>query len=725
MLPCWIAGGLLAVVGTRLVPLLENTVTARLQSPDSGAFAALCAFLALLFAANLLSSAGFSLLGFLQERISSQWVEDRMGGLIRRLLFARPGFLAERDPVGIVARITRDAEEEVQFRASCWVSIPAIALQMAMALGMMFLGSSPFWATIGFRHQPGDWRLAVLVVALSPLHLLTLAFNRRLMSENQRFAEAGERETSTLTETIRGVQDLRSSGAFPFGLSRVDAAMSEARTRRLRFWKVVLVLQNLTPVVAGFAHIALLGAAAWLILSRGTLSYPDYMGFAGLCGSFNAAINRIAELVREGLEAAPARRRLREFDSLANVFGPETGKKADSSAPASLRFCGISFAAPDGTAILHGVDLELGPGEHVALVGPSGSGKSTLMKASMRHIEPSSGSVVFAGVPLADWNHPALAHRIAYVSQRPFLFDGTIRDNILMGRDYGRGDEGVLALVEDVGLLDDLLRKAETPDKALDFQVGPDGRALSGGQAAKIALARALAGNPDVLLLDEVTASLDELSQERVAHLLATKCRGKTILSVSHRLSAVRGMDRVVVMDGGRIVQDGTWNELANRPGLFAELVARETGGKTPPQSRAEGASSTSAGMSGSSVIRALSLSPVLADLDSAQLSRLAANATSETVAAGAFLFRRGDAGDTLCIVASGRIEINGVQYGPGYAFGEIALFGGLRRTADVQAIEDASFIILRRDDVLAACRQTPEIALRLLGSLARIAARA
>jgi ABC-type multidrug transport system ATPase subunit len=470
---------------------------------------------------------------------------------------------------------------------------------------------------------------------------------------------------------------------------------------------------------------ALLGTAAWLILSRGTLSYPDYIGFAGLCGFFNAAVNRTVELVREGLEAAPARRRLREFDSLANVFGTERGKTADSSAPASLQFCGISFAAPDGTEILHGVDLELGPGEHVALVGPSGAGKSTLLKASMRHIEPSSGSVFFAGVPLSDWNHPALARRIAYVSQKPFLFDGTIRDNILMGRDCSRGDEDVLALAEDVGLLDDLRLKAETPAKALDFQVGPEGRALSGGQSAKIALARALAGNPDVLLLDEVTASLDELSQERIAHLLATKCRGKTILSVSHRLPTVRGMDRIVVMDGGRIVQDGTWNELASSPGLFAELVARETGVTHQPPSLAEGRPSPSAELSGPSVIRALSLSPVLADLDSAQLARLAANAGSAKVPAGGFLFRRGDAGDALFVVASGRIEINGCQYGPGYAFGEIALFGGLRRTADVLAVEDASFIILRRDDVLAVCRETPDIAIRLLSSLARIAAKA
>lgn len=124
-------------------------------------------------------------------------------------------------------------------------------------------------------------------------------------------------------------------------------------------------------------------------------------------------------------------------------------------------------------------------------------------------------------------------------------------------------------------------------------------------------------------------------------------------------------------------------------------------------------------------IIRALSLSPVFADLDSAQLSRLAENADATSVPASGFLFRKGDAGDSLFVIASGQVEINGTHYGPGHAFGEIALFGGLRRSADVRAVADSQFLVLRRDDVLSACRENPEIPLRLLSSLSRIAARA
>ena len=722
MLPCWIAGLALALVCTRLVPLLENTITARLQGHGGMSFARLSAFLAALFLTSLLASAGHSLLGFLQERVSSRWVDERVRGIVSRVLLARAGFLAERNSVEIVTRVTRDAEEESQFRMSCWVSVPTIALEMALALGMMFLGSSALWERFGFRHQPGDWRLALLVVALAPLHLLSLAFSRRLMSANQRFAEAGERERATLTETLEGVQDLRSSGAFPFGLDRVSSVLSESRLTRLRFWKVVLFLENLGPAFASFTHIALLGFSAWLILSRKTFTYPDYMGFASLCGAFNAAVSKVANLVREGMEAAPAGRRLREFDSLPHAFGPETGCTAAGAAPGSLEFRGVTFAATDGTEILRGVDLVLRPGEHVALVGPSGCGKTTLLKTAMRHVDPQAGFVSFSGTPLMEWNHPAYARHVAYVSQRPFLFHGTIRENILLGRDIAMDDAQLVKLADDVGLLDDLRRKGDNPLEALGTPVGQEGRTLSGGQTAKIALARALAGNPDVLLLDEVTASLDELSQDRIMRLLAGKFRSRTVLSVCHRLPAVRGMDRIVVMDCGRIVQDGTWDELANRPGLFADLVARETGGGIRSAVQPKGGESRAGEPS---IVRSLSLSPVFADLDSEQLARLAATAESASTPAGAFLFRKGDDGDTLCVVESGKIEINGREYGPGYAFGEIALFGGLRRTADVRAAEESTFILLHRDDVLAACRNAPEIAIRLLAALSRIAARA
>ena len=289
-------------------------------------------------------------------------------------------------------------------------------------------------------------------------------------------------------------------------------------------------------------------------------------------------------------------------------------------------------------------------------------------------------------------------------------------------------DTRLKQIIDAVALTDDLKQKNPDIMKALDYEIKAEGQGISGGQAAKIALARALAGNPDVLLLDEVTAPLDELSQEKVTRMLDEGCRDKTIISISHRLPAVRNMDRLVVMESGRIVQEGTYDELSAKPGLFATLVARETGvvlaGETHSDISTSRAASpqTIVNEEQRALIQALSLSPAFAEVDSAGLARLVTNGTTRRCRAGEFLLRKGDAGDEMFVVKSGRIEIDRALHGRGYAFGEIALFGGLRRTADVRVVADAEFIVLRRDDILDVCRTHPETSLRILRAMARIA---
>jgi hypothetical protein len=175
-------------------------------------------------------------------------------------------------------------------------------------------------------------------------------------------------------------------------------------------------------------------------------------------------------------------------------------------------------------------------------------------------------------------------------------------------------------------------------------------------------------------------------------------------------------MDRLVVMESGRIVQEGTYDELAARPGLFAALVARDTGVLSAGGARLHAAEGQR------DLIQSLSLSPVFSEVDSASLAKLIAHGSTRTCASGEFLLRKGDAGDEMFVVKSGEIEIVGRLHGRGYAFGEIALFSGLRRTADVRVVKDAEFIVLPREAVLEVCRNNPETALRILRAMARIA---
>lgn len=702
------------------LPAINGNIVEKLAGPPGTAWWQVALLLALLLAARLGASAGRLFSQVLQARLVGKCLADRIVGLVRRLLAAPAAFHAATEPEKIVERVETAAGESVPFFATCWIAAPVAAAGAALALWQMFRGTPAFLVALGLAPQKGNPWLAGLAVGTAlGVVAVTALFEARRARLYREARNADEDARWAETEALRGVQDLRSAGAFGFAGGRVAAAVERGRRTALRFQTLLTLFSGAGGLAFAAAEVAVLGGAARLILPGTGFGYNDYASFATLCALFNGSALVLWGQWQEARKAWLAHRRLEEFDALETPYAAGRGGTVEGTPGWS--FEGVSYEAADGTAILHGVGLDVAPGEHVALVGPSGCGKSTLLKLAMRHLEPSEGRVAAAGLALPEWNFAAYAGRVAYVSQKPFLFHASIRDNILVGRDLGLGDEELLALADDVGLLDDLRRKDPDPQRALDFVVGTDGRSVSGGQAAKIALARALAGNPDALLLDEATAAFDELSQERVARMLATKCRGKTILSVSHRLPAVRAMDRIVVMDAGRVVQDGTWEELAARPGLFARLLARETG-RGPEEARA---AEPADGAGKGTVARALSLSPVFADLDSAQLSRLCSAAETARTAAGGYAVRKGDAGDSLYVVASGQVEINGTAYGPGAAFGEIALFGGMRRTADVRALEDSVFAVLRRDDVLASCRDNPDIAIRLLGSLARIASRA
>lgn len=724
-----------AVLQTGLFPSVNEALVSMLEHPENTTIARTLLLVALWFAVKIGAHAGTLASKILQSRLVLSRIEERKNCLFRRILHAKPSFHAEVEPERILERLEEGIEESVPFSATAPATVSVAALSFLWALWQMFAGSPRFLVRWGLLSKPreGNFHLAVLAVATACIVVAAQLFFEKHRARHYRKARGAHEDVRGIeAESLRGIQDLRSAGAFPFALRRISAANARSRMTSFRFHSVLTLLSGAGCFAFCLAEsVVLAGAARLIFRSDVDFTYSNYIGFSLLCGAFNSSALELFGLWQEARKAMLARDHIREFDTLEMPFAPKADASRRQAAPsepitkASLDFRGISFTAPDGTPILRGIDLSIRPGEHVALVGPSGCGKSTLLKLAMRHLDPSQGEILFAGAPLQDCDFTDYASHAAYVSQHPFLFDGTIRENILMGRSLPLDDSELLALAEDIGLLDDLRRKASDPAAALDLPTGPEGRSLSGGQAAKVALCRALAGNPNLLLLDEVTASLDELSQERVARFLAgPKCRAKTILSISHRLPAVRGMSRIVVLDGGRIVQQGTWNELAARPGLFSTLLARETDGTGVAREPSQDGGESRPGEP-HSFIRALSLSPVFADLDSQQLFRLVEKAGTASIPAASFLFRKGDAGDSLFVVASGQIEINGNLYGPGYTFGEIAIFGGLRRTADVRAVADSQFLVLRRDDVFSVCKEAPDIAIRLLGSIARIAARA
>jgi ABC-type multidrug transport system fused ATPase/permease subunit len=260
------------------------------------------------------------------------------------------------------------------------------------------------------------------------------------------------------------------------------------------------------------------------------------------------------------------------IDTVPEIRDPEPARALPAGRGA-IRLERVSFAYPSrrGQPVLREVDLEIAPGEVVALVGPSGAGKSTILSLLYRFYDVDAGRVLVDGVDVRELRLAELRRALAMVAQEPVLFSGTIRDNIAYGRS-GASDAEIERVARDAAAHDFI---AAFPD-GYATMIGERGTKLSGGQKQRIALARALLADPRVLVLDEATSNLDAESEALVQSALARLMQGRTTIIVAHRLSTVRDADRIVVIDGARIVEQGSHAELMARRGTYYRLVEHQ-----------------------------------------------------------------------------------------------------------------------------------------------------
>ena len=326
-------------------------------------------------------------------------------------------------------------------------------------------------------------------------------------------------------------------------------------------------------MTAGFIGVA---AVIWLggrALHNKELTGGELTAFFLYTFIVAGALNDVAGLWGALQRAAGATDRLfAVIDTVPEIASPER-PRALPPGKGAVRLDGVSFAYPSrhGQPVLTDVDLDVAPGEVVALVGPSGAGKSTILSLLYRFYDVDAGRVLFEGVDVRELALGDLRRSLAMVAQEPVLFSGTIRDNI------GYGKSGATTVE---------IERAARDAHAHDFIAGfPDGYAtmigergtkLSGGQKQRIALARALIADPRVLILDEATSNLDAESEAAVQAALARLMQGRTTIIVAHRLSTVRDADRIVVIEGARVVEQGRHDELMARRGIYHRLVERQ-----------------------------------------------------------------------------------------------------------------------------------------------------
>ncbi|AXE66289.1 ABC transporter permease [Hyphomonas sp. CACIAM 19H1] len=413
-----------------------------------------------------------------------------------------------------------------------------------------------------------DWQLALIIAVVYPLALgPVVSLGNSVRKRSKRAQEQTGEITSLLTEGLQSARVVKAYGLENWQKARANKGFAE---RSSLFLKVLSKRAGVDPVLevfGGFALAALLGFVAWRI-SEGQSTLGDLLGFIGAIAIAAPEVRALGSISAVAQEGAAAADRVFEIVDEAPKVADRAGAKTLSGVRGEIAFRDVRFAYPDGTVALKGLSFAAQPGETVAIVGASGAGKSTVFNLLMRLYDASAGSVAVDGVDVRDVTGASLRAQMGLVAQDSALFDDSIANNIALGR-IGASRAEIEAAARAANAHDFI----SVLPGGYDAPAGEMGRNLSGGQRQRVALARAILRGAPILLLDEATSALDAESEAKVQAALAEFGKGRTVLIIAHRLSTVRAADRIVVMEDGRAVEEGTHDALMAAGGAYRRLV--------------------------------------------------------------------------------------------------------------------------------------------------------
>ncbi|WP_216891547.1 type I secretion system permease/ATPase [Pseudomonas putida] len=440
----------------------------------------------------------------------------------------------------------------------------AITLVMDVLFSVVFIAVMFYYS---------GW-LTLVVVASLPLYalvslLITPVLRQRLQDSFNRGAE----NQAFLVETVNGIDTLKSMAVEPQVLRRWDNQLAAYVAAGFKTQTLSTLANESVGLIGKLVTVATLWLGARLVID-GQLTVGELIAFNMLAGRVAQPIMRLAQLWTSFQQTGVSVQRLGDILNTRT----ELGSSARSALPplrGRIEFDQVRFRyRADGSEILRGVNLCIEPGEVIGVVGRSGSGKSTLTRLLQRLYVPERGRVLVDGMDLALADASSLRRQIGVVQQDNLLFNRSIRENIALA-DPGTPLETVMQAARLAGAHDFILELAE----GYDTMVGEHGASLSGGQRQRIAIARALIGDPRILIFDEATSALDYESERIIQQNMRSICQGRTVIIIAHRLSAVRDANRIVVVDRGQIVEQGSHAELlAHQAGHYARLHRLQQG---------------------------------------------------------------------------------------------------------------------------------------------------
>ena len=493
---------------------------------------------------------------FYVTKTGERMIADVRKGLFQRILTLDPSFFATIRTGEVLSRLTTD-----------------IALVETLLTTSVSYALRNFLTLIGgtallFVVSPKLTGLVLLVVPLllGPVFLFGRKVRKLTVKSQDRFANA----VGFAGESVDAIETVQAFGRVSSATNRFDAAVEDAfgvslvrmRARALMTAMIIVVM------FGGVTLVLWLGAQD---VVAGTMSPGALLQFVLLSVFAAGAVGALGESWGDVQKAAGAMERIDELMRATPAIAPPAVSTAlPSPARGEVSMSGVDFAYPGRPDLpaLKGFSLTVRPGETVALVGPSGAGKSTVFRLLLRFYDPQSGVVAVDGVDVRAADPTEVRERFAWVSQEAPLFSGSALENIRFGREAASEDEAraVADKAQALGFIDALPQGFATP-------LGERGKSLSGGQRQRLAIARALVRDAPILLLDEATSALDAENERLVQAALDVAMQERTTLVIAHRLATVLRADRIVVMQDGRVVEEGTHPALVARKGLYARLA--------------------------------------------------------------------------------------------------------------------------------------------------------
>jgi ATP-binding cassette subfamily B protein len=514
-----------------------------------GAFAILCALVA---ADNLM----WRVAGYTAHRTFVAVTGD-----IRRDLFAwlsghAPGFFASRLPGGLASRVSSSANNTfIVLNTTVWSVIPPV---VAVGLSIAFIGA------VNLKLAAGLLALATL------LGIVVFMLARRGTPLHRVYAEQAAGVDGELVDVISNFSVMRAFGATKREQARLERTMGVEMASRRRSLYYMEHLRLIHAVLTALltAGVVGVGIKLWLAgqATVGDIVLLTSLAFTILHGTRDLAVSLVdlTQYIVRLEEAIGALLLPHELPDL-------TGAHPLPAGPREITFEDVSFAYPGRAPVLEHFNLSILPGQRVGLVGFSGAGKSTVLSLLQRFHDVGDGRILVDGYDIRDHTKESLRDALALVPQDISLFHRTVRDNLCYGRPEAT-DAEMRAAAQTARCLDFI----EALPQGFDTLVGDRGVMLSGGQRQRLAIARALLKDAPVLLLDEATSALDTESEQLIQAALDDLMKGRTVVAIAHRLSTLRRFDRIIVMDQGRIVDDGSPSELSRRTGPYRDLLDRQ-----------------------------------------------------------------------------------------------------------------------------------------------------